>query len=245
MRLKLTFEAPGGLKLPFHYHYILQGFVLHNISRPLAEFIHSVGYGNGNKVYKLLTFSNLYGKNKVFKREKQIFFPQSFHFYISSYDLNVLSDIVKQLIGARNLNIAGQEVFLSSIESFEESIITERVILKTLSPITVHETINGKTVYYNPYQEKFYQLLIRNLISKYSVITGQAFSDSIEILQIKNSKYRKVITFYKNNFVIEAWKGKFEIKAPLKIIEIALKTGLGARNAQGFGMVAVDKSGEN
>ena len=131
MRLKLTFEAPNGLKLPLHYHYILQGFVLHNISRPLAEFLHSIGYGNGNRVYKLITFSNLYGKSKVFKEEKQIFFPHTFHFYISSYDLNVLSDIANQLIGAQKLNFAGQEVFLSSIEPFKDTITTQKVILKT------------------------------------------------------------------------------------------------------------------
>ncbi|OMH39863.1 CRISPR-associated endoribonuclease Cas6 [Desulfurobacterium indicum] len=240
MKLKLTFEAEKNVELPIHYNYILQGFIYNNLAKPFADFLHNEGYRYGNQIFKLITFSKIYGRKKILKKEKKIIFSPSFHIYISAIDTHILQNIAVELIQKENLRLHRNFISLKSVETIKEPVTSTKTILKTISPITVHESLNRKTMYYNPYQEKFYKLLEENLRKKVAVITGNKNAE-ILIKPVEGTKYKKIITYYKNNFVIEAWDGKFQIEAPPEIIKIALSTGIGARNSQGFGMVAVSE----
>ncbi|WP_457566914.1 CRISPR-associated endoribonuclease Cas6 [Desulfurobacterium sp.] len=238
MKLKLTFEAEKEIELPIHYNYILQGFIYNNLAKPFADFIHNQGYRYGNQIFKLITFSKIYGRKRIFKREKKIVFGPSFHIYVSAIDTHILQSIAVELIQKENLRLHKNLINLKSVEAIEQPVSSPKTVVKTISPITVHESLNRKTMYYNPYQEKFYKLLEENLRKKVAVITGNE-NDEISIKPVEDVTYKKIITYYKNNFVIEAWDGKFEIEAPPEVIKIALRAGLGARNSQGFGMVAI------
>ncbi|WP_456396595.1 CRISPR-associated endoribonuclease Cas6 [Desulfurobacterium sp.] len=238
MKLKLTFESKEQVKLPIHYNYILQGFIYNNLAKPFADFLHNKGYRYRNQIFKLITFSKIYGKKKIFKKSRKIVFGSSFHIYISAIDTSILQSIVLELMQKENLKLDKNIISLKSVEVIEEPITSNKTIVKTISPITIHESLNRKTIYYNPYQEKFYKLLEENLRKKIAVITGKENAE-ISIKSIEDVKYKKIVTYYKNNFVIEAWDGKFIIEAPPEVIKIALHVGVGARNSQGFGMIAI------
>ncbi|WP_457568696.1 CRISPR-associated endoribonuclease Cas6 [Desulfurobacterium sp.] len=238
MKLKLTFEAEKEVELPIHHNYILQGFIYNNLAKPFANFIHNTGYAFGNQIFKLITFSKIYGRKKILKREKKIIFSPSFHIYVSAIDTNLLQSIAVEMIQKETLRLYRNTVTLKSVETIKEPVTTPKAIVKTISPVTVHESFNRKTMYYNPYQEKFYRLLEQNLKKKAAVVTGNA-DVKLSIRPVEGTKYKKIVTYYKKNFVIEAWDGQFEIEAPPEIIKIALRAGIGARNSQGFGMVSI------
>jgi CRISPR-associated endoribonuclease Cas6 len=44
--------------------------------------------------------------------------------------------------------------------------------------------------------------------------------------------------------VIKGWTGLYEVKLPEPYFRLAYDAGLGSKNAQGFGMVEVLRSGE-
>ncbi len=240
MKLKLTFESGNQVELPMHYNYVLQGFIYNNLAKPFADFLHNEGYRYGNQIFKLITFSKIYGKKRILKKEKKIIFSPSFHIYVSAIDTHILQSIAVELIQKENLRLHRNFISLKSVETIKEPITSTETVVKTISPITVHESLNRKTMYYNPYQEKFYKLLEENLRKKAALVTGNE-NVEISVKPLDGVQYKKIVTYYKNNFVIEAGDGKFKIEAPPEVITIALRAGIGARNSQGFGMVAISE----
>jgi CRISPR-associated endoribonuclease Cas6 len=240
MKLKVTLSAEKPLFLPLHYNYILQSFIYKNMEGIYSTFLHNYGFPYRKRFFKLLTFSKLYGRRSVIKGTKRIIFFPPVHFYVSCILEEILSSHVKVLLGKEELRLGRNEVFLKSVEAITEKVEGDRATLKTLSPVTIHSTNENKnTIYYNPEQEKFYRLLEENLKKKCRIAGIREELENMEISPAEDAFFKKVVVLYKNNFVIEGWKGKFLIKADPKIIEIALKAGLGDRNSQGFGMIAL------
>ncbi|WP_457570255.1 CRISPR-associated endoribonuclease Cas6, partial [Desulfurobacterium sp.] len=178
MKLKLTFESENQVELPMHYNYVLQGFIYNNLAKPFADFLHNEGYRYGNQIFKLITFSKIYGKKRILKKEKKIIFSPSFHIYVSAIDTHILQSIAVELIQKENLRLHRNFISLKSVETIKEPITSTETVVKTISPITVHESLNRKTMYYNPYQEKFYKLLEENLRKKAALVTG---NENVEI----------------------------------------------------------------
>ena len=242
MKLKVTLSAENPIFLPLHYNYILQSFIYRNMEGIYSTFLHNYGFPYRKRLFKLLTFSKLYGRKRVIKGAKRIIFFPPVHFYVSCILEEILSSHAKVLLKKEKLKLGRNEVSLEGVEVITEKVEGDRAVLKTLSPVTIHSTDeNKKTIYYNPEQEKFYRLLEENLRKKCRIAGIREGLEDIEISPAENAFFKKVVVLYKNDFVIEAWKGKFLIKADPKIIEIALKAGLGDRNSQGFGMVAIDE----
>jgi len=240
MKLKVTLTSKSSITLPLHYNYILQSFIYRNMDESYSSFLHNSGFPYKKRLFKLFTFSQIYGKREILKRTKEIIFSPPIHFYMSCILKEIISSHAKTLLKSKKLKLGQNNVFLDSIEIIEEKVESSQALLKTLSPVTIHSTDkNRKTIYYNPDQEKFFRLLEDNLRKKCKAIGIDNNLENIEISPAKDGIFKKVVIFYKSNFIVEAWKGKFLIKANPKIIEIALKAGLGDRNSQGFGMVAL------
>ncbi len=240
MKLKVVLSSNSPIVLPIHYNYILQSFIYNNLDAIYSLFFHNYGFSYGKRHFKLLTFSQLFGKKKISRKLKKITFFPPIHFYFSSVIEEAISSHAKTLLKRKELRLGRNKISLESVHVIKEEVRNKKAIVKTLSPITIHSTNEEKkTVYYNPKQEIFYKLLEENLRKKCRIIGINENLESIKISPAENSFFKKVIALYKNNFVIEAWKGKFIIEAEPQVIEVALKAGLGDRNSQGFGMVAI------
>ena len=239
MKLKVTLNSENPILLPLHYNYILQSFIYRNLDEIYSIFLHNYGFPYKKRLFKLLTFSRIFGKSRVIKSVKKVIFNPPIHFYISCILEEVLSSHAKKLITNDKLRLARNRVYLESVELIEERVEKDRVTVKTLSPVTIHTTKDKKTIYYNPFQEKFYELLEENLQKKCKAVFKQA--GKVKIKPADGAFFKKAVVFYKKGFVIEAWKGKFEIEASPDVIEVALKTGLGDRNSQGFGMIVLQE----
>lgn len=243
MKIKITLRAKegAGLVLPIHYNYMLQSFIYRNLDRIYSYFLHNFGFIYGNRKFKLLTFSNIFGKHRVIKAAGKMVFVGNIHFYISSVLDEIVASHAKTLIKRKTLGLGRNQVEIESVEPVEERIEGSSIRVKTLSPITVHSTDeNRKTIYYNPYQEKFYQLIKENLRKKCGILGIKEGIEEISIEPAEGALFKKVVTYYKKNFVIEAWKGEFTLRAPKNVLKVALSAGLGDRNSQGFGMVSVN-----
>lgn len=243
MKIKITLTPKKGMGiiLPIHYNYILQSFIYRNLEEVYSYFLHNSGFNYKKRTFKLLTFSNIFGRKRVIKPAKKIIFIGKIHFYISSILDDIMASHIKTLIKRKNLRLGKNEVEFESVELIEERVDGNEIRVKTLSPITIHSTDkNKKTIYFNPYQEKFYQLLVENLKKKCNIVGLKVDSSNVSIEPAEGAYFKKVVTYYKLNFVIEAWKGKFTLKGPKPVLEVALSSGLGDRNSQGFGMVSVN-----
>jgi len=217
MKIKVQLSSPKSqITLPIHYNHILKGFITANLIERGAP----------------LTFSNIFGQKRVINRK--IIFKSPCHFYLSTVEPTALKGAPLEL-----LNLGKNSVKVERIEVVPESPEGAPVKLKTLSPITVFQKLlNGKTFYFSPEDDEFYALIREDLTQKVKKFLGREVGE-VEIKPAEDSVFKKAVIQYRNRFVIEAWKGVFELQGPKEAIEAALKLGLGYRNPQGFGMVAI------
>ncbi|MEM4067478.1 MAG: CRISPR-associated endoribonuclease Cas6, partial [Candidatus Micrarchaeaceae archaeon] len=141
--------------------------------------------------------------------------------------------------------IGNQPIRIKSIMPIREPEFKEEIYFKAISPVTVHKTVEKgerkKTIYLNPDEEEFKVFLVENMKRKYGAFYGKDGSISIEPFNIKENDF-KIMLYEKDKekpFVIKGWTGIYKIKGDIEMIQFAYRSGIGARNSQGFGFVEV------
>nr|BAL52720.1 CRISPR-associated Cas6 family protein [uncultured prokaryote] len=154
-----------------------------------------------------------------------------------------LGSLATHLISQRSLRLGYTELYLESLE-VEPPITPKRPILvQALSPITVYSTLltsegKCKTYYYCPWEREFEALLLKNLQRKARVWYGSPIREEGHIRPSKVSPRDEHIVKFKDT-IIKAWTGIYELDLPTEYLEMAYYAGLGAKNSQGFGCVAL------
>lgn len=230
-RVKITLYSNTPIVLPLSYNHFLQSCIYNTLTPELSAFLHSKGFEAGGKVFKLFTFSKLFGKYKVV--DKIISFIPPIYFYFST-SVNLIADTFSsEALKSKEIRIGKNSVFIEAVE-FEPIRPKEEVVVKTISPITVHIPENGKLRYLSPDSERFFGLISSNLSKKFFANFGYS-SEDISLVSL-SSKWKKVVTFFKNTPVV-GWEGMLLLKGDEKMVGLALSTGLGSKNSQGFGMI--------
>ncbi|BBE30406.1 CRISPR-associated endoribonuclease [Tepiditoga spiralis] len=239
MRLNIKFSFDT-LEIPINYNHILQAIVLKLINdETYQKFIHDVGFKYKNRNYKLYSFSRLNGNFKYNKEVKKIKFYDFAIFSITSINTEFMKYISKTLLFNNELYINNQKVVIEEISGEKNEFNTEYLRVKSLSPVVVYSTFKdnnkNKTYYYTPYEEKFYKILKKNIIKKYSSYYNEEINDKrLNIRHVKNLK--EVVTNYKG-FIIKGWMGEYELTGNPKLLNVALNTGLGSKNSMGYGFI--------
>ncbi len=241
MKYKLTFPLEEKICLPIYYHHLLQVALLNWIGdTSYQKFLHDTGFLSGKRVYKLYTFSKIYGKFELDKKNKKIIFNDEIHLYLSSCDERYLTYMIKNIISNSSLILGNYHLALEKVECIEEVCEKNVCKIRTLSPITISSTLTKqdgtkKRYYYNP-QEKEYSDMIRdNLLRKYKAFYDNELTDAEFHIELVD-KGKESLIFYKRE-AIRAWNGIFQMKGSKEIIEFALNVGLGERNSAGFGCI--------
>lgn len=67
MQVIVQHKMSGTLELPINYHHILQAVIFSAISsnEEYSAFLHDEGFLQGNRRFKMFTFSELKGKYKI------------------------------------------------------------------------------------------------------------------------------------------------------------------------------------
>lgn len=244
MRLKLNFyhSENSFLTLPCNYNEIIQGFIYRSIDSWLAEKIHEEGFKDPEteRKFKLFTFSRLIPEGRVQVKEGKITFYGNLSLTVASPLGEFIQSFAMNLIKSGNIILFGQNLILNSVAVEGLPEYKERILVKTLSPITVYSTLTSadgrkKTYYYSPFEREFEKLIIENLNKKLRALTGKtSLEGSVKPYRVNSRNQRIVI--YKNT-VIKGWDGIFELRLPPELYDLAFDTGLGAKNSQGFGCI--------
>ncbi|BAT71830.1 CRISPR-associated protein Cas6 [Thermosulfidibacter takaii ABI70S6] len=253
MRVVIKFEALNShFTLPVNYNHIIQGFIYNNIQSTLAAKYHNVGYRYNKRVYKMFVFSRLFSKEKMVKNGT-ITFKSPVYFKLGAMDSELLESLAVNLLRKEIVELGGNKCRFLSIEVETPVKVEEKVLVKAISPISVHRVLydatgKRKTYYYSPWERDFSQLILDNLKRKAKALYGEKMElpevKNPVIVPVKVSSGNQKVVIYKRNpqdrgYVIKGWLGLYELRLPQFYFDIAYSAGFGSRNSLGFGMVDV------
>ncbi|MGI6468295.1 MAG: CRISPR-associated endoribonuclease Cas6 [Syntrophomonadaceae bacterium] len=242
MRINIELDAEKELVLPIHYSHIVQGFLYKNLrDREYSEFLHQTGFTYGRKQFRLFTFSRLLAPFTLYRKQGVIAFRPPIHLIISSPLEPFITDLAETLITSDWSFLGSTVVGVKSISVEKEIAFQDRVQIKMLSPCVAYSTINiegnrKRTEYYSPWQSRFQEIALSNLLAKYQILYGEPpGNDEFKIIPNGNQEHRfKAVINYKGTYIV-GYNGIYWLQGNPELIKVAYDTGLGSKNSQGFG----------
>lgn len=236
MRIMIQQQLDESLVLPINYSHILQGIIYNNLSHSygFGSYIHNQGFAYDKRQFKLFTYSLLQGRYEI--KNKKIIFREQVSFEISSPEIFMIQMLAESFsrngIRYGDRHIQDVKVYIS-----DETVETEEMQVRMLSPICVYSTLENKqTYFYNPMEQEFRQMINDNFVRKYEACYGVAPEGGIELMPVKVIEKDKYIVQYKN-FYITGWMGQYALRGPRKYLDFLYQAGIGSKNSQGFGMM--------
>lgn len=240
--MELAAEDSDIITLPLNYNKAVQGMIYHKIGEHLPE-IHDRGYMIGSRVFRLFVFSRIQGKMKEI-RDGRITFWAPIRIQVSSPIEQFLELLANRLLHTSRVNLASYKLSVNSVSIRKNPDFSSgEARVRAISPITVYSTLltadgRKKTYYYHPKEKEFSEQIRNNLFKKAVLLCNDASSNSFSIVpqRVKNTDQK--IVYYKD-FIVRGWLGKYLMKGTPQLLDIAYDTGLGSKNAQGFGMIEI------
>lgn len=241
MRAVLVLKSrTGHLKLPIHHQHILQAAAYSLFTPVIANYLHDRGFTVDRKTFRLFTFSRLQGQYRL--ESDSIGYFGNVHWTVSSPLDLVISDVANLLLRNPEIRLGSHHLEVESIAVERLSVGGETVLVRTLSPITVHQTVwrpDGRpyALHLHPKDRDFQGLVSENLWQKYRAVYGLSAAIPEGGVRVEPvGQCRERVVLYKGG-VVKGYTGRFHLNGPTPLLQMALDAGIGARNAQGFGMV--------
>ncbi len=255
MRFDLNLHTKRYSLLPFNYQYPLSSAIykiIQTADAAFAAFLHNKGYGEGNKSFKLFTFSDI--KTPFQKQgDRMLLTTGKAELTICFYLPQAAENFIKGLLINQQLEIADRHsktIFsITSVESLPQVFTNSRsLLLQTLSPLVVgRKNERGHYDYCSPEDEDFINCLCYNWMEK-ALAAGCAQETLEKEIRVEVKLYphplqQRLITIKGGTPAETKIRGyskfRLEVKAPKEMLEVALGAGLGLHNAQGMGCVGV------
>lgn len=236
MRLKVEFECDE-LRIPINYQHLLQGVIYNIFDRDkYGQFLHDVGYRGDKRMFKLFTFSNLYGKYTI--EQNMIVFNGKTYFYIGSQSedfMRIVYDFfcMNKLINIYNKIVKVTKLEFSNLDYFNG---IREIKIKTLSPVVAYRTENNYFTYFKPSQSEFEEICLQNINEK-NISLDKMISDIQFKINNVNSEKKRLVKF-KNTFYV-SYLAEISINVNYDTLLLIYNTGLSSKGPSGFGMIEV------
>ncbi|MDX1905291.1 MAG: CRISPR-associated endoribonuclease Cas6 [Thermonemataceae bacterium] len=251
--LVLTFKKTSKNLLSFNYQYELSSWIYGVIAQAdeaYSHFLHQTGYEIYQKRFKLFCFSNLYFPKYQLHKDYIEILSSEFSFLISFYIDSASEKFIRGIFENQKGSIGNKahqiDFLVSRVEAKPLLLNSERVRLKTLSPLVVaYKNTAGKDDYLQPSDAKFKEIFLQNLLDKYRA-TGkeippewQHYDFGLEVFEPIRSKLISLKNHTEHPIRIKGYVFEFVLQAPIALLELGLLAGFGKHNAEGFGFCEV------
>jgi len=242
MRLAVTFApAEGVLRLPWNYPEQLQALVYRWIriaDEQLARILHDQGYGYGVRRYKLFVYSLLHGEQSKGEREG-LRLSGRIRWWIASPRSELIEALAVGLLRLDEVLLAKnrlrvEQVHVEPIAEFTDS----RAYFRTLSPVvvsTVTERQGRREKKFLSIEEPDFQRVLGENLCRKAALLGIRAEPQVEFEPVR----MRSRLFCLHGIFVRGWEGWFWLRASPELLRVGYETGLGERNGQGFGMVAL------
>ncbi|MDK2888116.1 MAG: CRISPR-associated endoribonuclease Cas6 [Thermoanaerobacter sp.] len=241
MQLTIFFSAPGPVALPVQYGHLLQGLIYCQMNNPvLRSYLHEHGFALEKRRFKLFTFSRLMGRAARFDRSSgSIVLDPPLRLVICSPIPFILQELGTGFLRQGRVHLGGVPLEVKEMATAAPRVTGRSIRVRMLSPVVVYSTFSGEgrkyTYYYSPFEPRFSELVAGNLAKKHLLVHGRrASTDGFAIRPLRVEDRDLKVTYYKET-VIKGWMGEYELSGDPDLLQLALDTGLGSKNSQGYG----------
>lgn len=258
MRFKLTLrkiKAQEAAVIPVNYQYPVAAWIYKVINKGNSEFakwLHSQGYTDGNKQFRLFNFSDLQSANVEVKADRLIIHENEAVLYISFYPIEAMEHFITGLFKDQVFGIGDKQsradFLVQSIERVPEPEFSTQMSFRTRSPVLIsYKTTPGQKYpeYKHPKDKQYEKLLINNLFTKYNAFYGHRDENFFMDPELHHCQFRlltepkqKLITIKAGTAQESKLKGylyQFSLNAPEQLLRFAYYSGFGEKNSLGFG----------
>ena len=250
MRLQILVDVGTGITLPINYNHWLAGSIYHSLaksSREYADFLHDDGYRDGEKRFKLFTFSQLMARHRRVVGER-IHFDSTLSWYVSSPVERFLLHFADTLLTEGRLNLGSHRLNLKDVSIPRIPRMRASMYFRCLSPVVMSQARqrDGRRSahYCLPDDSALSELIRRNLIRKHKVIYGSAPANDILTFRYDPGYIRKKqervtrLVDYKG-IKIRGVLCPFIVEGSPSLIRVGYECGFGEKNSAGFGMAGI------
>jgi CRISPR-associated endoribonuclease Cas6 len=256
MRFKLTFNRTGKQRmLPMDYQYYIGAWiykVIGKADREFATFLHSQGYTDGNKQFKLFCYSPLdFGKPTLWI-EKSLFEinTNTVNLQVSFYMPDAAERFIVGLFNDQQVFVGdkfnGIDLAVSQIERLPMLSTSGTISYRALSPVVVSIMPDGEKYakYLSPADEGYCNLVKNSLTQKYQTVPGKqplpvGFDFNLKLTSEPKSKLITIKSFTPQQSKVRGFIYEFELTAPPELHQLIYSSGIGEKNSTGFGWVEV------
>lgn len=262
MKFKLTLEPiKQGRILPINYQYEFSSWIyktIHSGNPGFSEWLHSHGYMDGHKQFRLFTFSRLYPEKYRVQGDRIELQGNNAVIYISFYAEEAVEPFIIGLFQNQEFAIGDKiskvQFHVKSIEKLPELEWLETMTFRTETPIviSIKENETSKSAkYLSPENNGYDNYFLKNLITKHLALMKQqnklnqqiTFGNTpgikFTLLNKPKSKVIKIKTGTLEETSIKGYLFDYSISAPIEIIKLGFYAGFGEKNSLGFGCVEV------
>jgi len=246
--IHLAVEGQQQPKLPLNYQYELASWIYRTIAegdRDYASWLHTNGFSNGSKTFKLFCFSHLNVPKRNIAGDRLHVLSPEIDFKLSFLPERSTEEFIKgvfhnQLVTLGD-RISQARFRVSSISLEPKQEFTTWGVFKTLSPMVVSTAREDKSkAYLSPADSRFGALLIGNLKQKYKLYYGHDHVDSIKPeFELLDQPKQKGITLKQSGeypIKVIGYQFSFRLSADTALLQMGYAAGFGEDNSMGFGM---------
>lgn len=240
----ITLKSTEDKTISYNYHYsIMQNIYrsMNVIDKSKSMKIHNVGFEVENKTFKLFNY-HVYFENANYIKEGIEVKKDGLVKLSISGATPVLNLIFKGILKNGYIEIDGLKFNMISAQDDKKFRFNKIMLYKVRSPI-VESTFNPETKkaeFLNPYDNRYYEALGKNLLRKYEATYGCKYEGELffEIEDFCKVKQKFIKDINKDGFVLGFTNFEIYIEADVDMQKIAYNLGLGQNNSIGMGNIS-------
>lgn len=254
MRFKIEMNRTGRQRmLPMDYQYYISACIYKVIGQAdpaFANFLHSQGYADGNKQFKLFAYSPLKFGKPILWKERALFelATDRVELHVGFYLPEAAERFIVGLFNQQEVYVGdrfnGIELAVSQIERLPEPVPTATMRYRATSPVVVStRTDDSKYArYLSPTDAGYAQMLKNNLLQRWASIPGATpLPADIDLeWQLMGEPKSKLVTIKPgtpNQSKVRGYVYPFALTAPKALHSLIRSSGLGEKCSTGFGWV--------
>nr|WP_174260370.1 CRISPR-associated endoribonuclease Cas6 [Desulfofarcimen acetoxidans] len=221
---------------------MIQSLIYDTIGDELSSFLHDFGFIEEKRSFKMFTFSRVMGKYQIMEDGQRIYFNGPVKIIISSPMVEFCNSLINQFIIQGKVRIGKNQLQVMEVRSKKVIVKENEVSFRTLSPVVAYSTLlrsDGRkyTCYFQPGESDFERLLERNLRKKYNAFYKKDAPEGEVKVRVLGQSRLAVINY--KDTIIKGYSGKLQVTGPRELLQMAVDSGLGSKNSQGFGCVEI------